>query len=59
MSSTNTSATVKWLAAYATTADPIKSYELEISSCNSTTCSDSSNNWTFVDSINVVSLQPT
>ena len=48
--STNTSATVTWLAAYAT-GDPITSYDLERSSCNYTTCSDSSNIWTHIDTI--------
>jgi hypothetical protein len=36
LQSTNTSATVTWLAAYATTTDPIQYYDLEQSSCDDT-----------------------
>ena len=56
--STTTSATVTWLAAYAT-GDPIQNYDLEISSCDYTTCSDSSSIWTPVATISALTLQPT
>jgi hypothetical protein len=49
--STNTSAIVKWSATYATSKDPIESYELQKSSCDYTACSDSSNMWNRVDII--------